>query len=134
MFWTPRDVDLFMLLTDPFLVGFCPDTGHIVLGGGDPAQLVSRHRERVLIAHWKDATGPFPSPENTLVDENVFSLHGEFFRPAGQGVIDWPAFARALADIGYDGGILLELDAASDPVVQLTQASAYLREATIGIL
>ncbi|MGH1523505.1 TIM barrel protein [Leifsonia sp. L25] len=33
VFWTPRDVDLFLLLTDPFLVAFCPDTGHIVLGG-----------------------------------------------------------------------------------------------------
>ena len=60
VFWTPRDVDLFLLLTDPFLVAFCPDTGHIVLGGGDPVQLVSRHRERVVIAHWKDAAGRVP--------------------------------------------------------------------------
>ncbi|GAA4481060.1 sugar phosphate isomerase/epimerase [Microbacterium panaciterrae] len=132
VFWTPRDVDLFLLLTDPFLVAFCPDTGHIVLGGGDPVQLVLRHRERVVIAHWKDAAGAFR--EKALVDGDIFSRHRPYFRPAGQGVVDWPAFARALADIGYEGGILLELDAASDPVGQLVAARTYLKDATAGIL
>lgn len=132
VFWTPRDVDLFLLLTDPFLVAFCPDTGHIVLGGGDPVELVARHRERVVIAHWKDAAGPFR--EKALVDADIFSRHRPYFRPAGQGVVDWPAFARTLAAIGYEGGILLELDVAADPVAQLTEARAFLEEATAGIL
>lgn len=132
VFWTPRDVDLFLLLTDPFLVAFCPDTGHIVLGGGDPVQVVSRHRERVVLAHWKDAAGPFL--EQALVDGDIFSRHRPYFRAAGKGIVDWPAFAQTLADIGYQGGILLELDAASDPVAQLTEAREFLQEATSGIL
>jgi len=132
VFWTPRDVDLFLLLTDPFLVAFCPDAGHIVLGGGDPVQLVSRHRERVVIAHWKDAAGPFH--EKALVDADIFSRHQPYFRPAGQGIIDWPAFARTLAEIGYGGGILLELDAAADPIAQLIEARTFLEDATAGIL
>lgn len=132
VFWTPRDVDLFLLLTDPFLVSFCPDTGHIVLGGGDPVQLVLRHRERVVIAHWKDATGAFR--ERALVDGEIFGRHRPYFRPAGQGIVDWPAFAAALAEIGYEGGILLELDAASDPVGQLVAARTYLEDATASIL
>lgn len=132
VFWTPRDVDLFLLLTDPFLVAFCPDTGHIVLGGGDPVQLVSRHRERVVIAHWKDAAGAFR--EKALVDGEIFERHRPYFRAAGQGVVDWPAFARTLAEIGYEGGILLELDVASDPVGQLIAARTYLEDATAGIL
>ncbi|MFI5060115.1 MAG: sugar phosphate isomerase/epimerase family protein [Actinomycetales bacterium] len=132
VFWTPRDVDLFLLLTDPFLVAFCPDTGHIILGGGDPVQLVSRHRERVVLAHWKDAVGAFR--ENVLVDGEIFSRHRPYFRPAGKGIVDWPAFAQVLAEIGYEGGILLELDAASDPVGQLVEAREFLEEATGGIL
>ncbi|GAA2074790.1 sugar phosphate isomerase/epimerase [Pseudolysinimonas kribbensis] len=132
VFWTPRDVDLFLLLTDPFLVAFCPDTGHIVLGGGDPVQLVSRHRERVVMAHWKDATGPFR--EHVLVDDQVFGRHKPYFRPAGEGVVDWRAFAATLAGIGYEGGILLELDTASDPVAQLVAAREYLEHATQGLL
>lgn len=132
VFWTPRDVDLFLLLTDPFLVAFCPDTGHIVLGGGDPVQLVSRHRERVVIAHWKDAAGAFR--EKALVDGDIFDRHRPYFRAAGQGIVDWAAFATTLAEIGYQGGILLELDVASDPVGQLIAARTYLEEATAGIL
>jgi inosose dehydratase len=132
MFWTPRDVDLFMLLTDPFLVSFCPDTGHIVLGGGDPVELVLRHRERVVLAHWKDAAGAFR--EDALVDDEIFARHRPYFRPAGQGIVDWPAFAAALAAIGYDGGILLELDVAADPVASLIEARTYLEAATTGIL
>lgn len=132
VFWTPRDVDLFLLLTDPFLVSFCPDTGHIVLGGGDPVELVSRHRERVVLAHWKDAIGPFA--ESALVDGEIFARHRPYFRPAGKGVVDWYAFARALRDIGYEGGILLELDAASDPVAQLIEARTFLENVTGGIL
>jgi inosose dehydratase len=131
VFWTPRDVDLFMLLTDPFLVAFCPDTGHIVLGGGDPVQLVSRHRERVAIAHWKDAAGAFR--EKALVDGQIFERHRPYFRAAGQGIVDWTAFARMLAEIGYEGGILLELDAASDPITQLIAARTFLENATAGI-
>jgi inosose dehydratase len=132
VFWTPRDVDLFLLLTDPFLVAFCPDTGHIVLGGGDPVQLISRHRERVVIAHWKDAAGAFR--EKALVDGDIFDRHRPYFRAAGQGIVDWAAFATTLAEIGYPGGILLELDVASDPVGQLIAARTYLEEATAGIL
>lgn len=132
VFWTPRDVDLFLLLTDPFLVAFCPDTGHIVLGGGDPVQVVSRHRERVVIAHWKDAAGAFR--EKALVDGDIFARHRPYFRAAGQGIVDWPAFATTLAEIGYEGGILLELDVASDPVGQLIAARTFLEGATAGIL
>jgi inosose dehydratase len=132
MFWTPRDIDLFLLLTDPFLVAFCPDTGHIVLGGGDPVQLVSRHRERVVMAHWKDATGPFR--ERVLVDGEIFGRHKPYFRPAGEGVVDWRDFAATLSGIGYAGGILLELDTASDPIAQLVAAREYLERATQGVL
>lgn len=132
VFWAPRDIDLFLLLTDPFLVAFCPDTGHIVLGGGDPVQLVSRHRARVVMAHWKDAVGVFR--EKAIVDEHIFDRHRPYFRSAGQGIVDWHAFATTLAEIGYEGGILLELDEASDPVSQLIDARTYLERTIAGIL
>jgi inosose dehydratase len=132
VFWTPRDIDLFLLLTDPFLVAFCPDTGHIVLGGGDPVEVVSRHRDRVVIAHWKDAIGPFR--EAVLVDENVFAAHRPYFRPAGKGIVDWHAWARLLHTIGFSGGVLLELDAADDPVAQLVDAREYLEHVIRDVL
>ena len=43
MFCQPRDIDLLLLLTDPVYVGFCPDSAHILLSGGDPAAIAARH-------------------------------------------------------------------------------------------
>ncbi|WGD37225.1 sugar phosphate isomerase/epimerase [Lysinibacter sp. HNR] len=132
VFWTPRDIDLFLLLTDPFLVSFCPDTGHIVLGGGDPVAILHRHRERVVMAHWKDATGPFTEKVN--VDAGIFARHRDYFRAAGQGVVDWCAFAQALAEAGYSGGIMIELDAAPDPVAELITARNFFEKTLAGIV
>ena len=40
---TPWEVDELMRRTDPTLVGLCLDTGHLMLGGGDPLEIYSRH-------------------------------------------------------------------------------------------
>ncbi|MFD0481376.1 sugar phosphate isomerase/epimerase family protein [Kineococcus sp. GCM10028916] len=132
VFWNARDVDLFLLLTDPLLVSFCPDTGHLLLSGSDPVQVAARHSDRIALAHWKDASGAMR--EDVQVDDTVFAKHQPYFRPAGQGVMDWFAWARLLRDIGYSGGVLLELDVAADPVAQLTQARQFLENVTRTIL
>ncbi|PRY13615.1 sugar phosphate isomerase/epimerase family protein [Kineococcus rhizosphaerae] len=130
VFWNARDVDLFLTLTDPLLVAFCPDTGHLLLSGADPVEVASRHRDRIVIAHWKDASGPFPQRGDLRIDDGIWAEHGPYFRAAGHGVMDWFAWARLLRDIDYTGGILLELDVAADPVGQLTGAREFLQNAT----
>jgi inosose dehydratase len=124
VFWTPRDVDLFMLLTDPMYVGMCPDTGHIALAGADPAHLIDRHRDRLAIAHWKDAVGPVPL--GMTIDEGIFERQAGYFRRAGAGVVDWFGWTRLLKQVGYSDTILLELDAVADPVSEMQDARRYL--------
>jgi inosose dehydratase len=124
VFWTPRDVDLFMLLTDPMYVGMCPDTGHIALGGADPVHLMDRHRERLAIAHWKDAVGPVPL--GLPIDEDIFDRQSGYFRRAGAGVVDWFGWTRLLQQVGYSDTVLLELDAVADPVGEMQAARRYL--------
>lgn len=123
-FWTARDVDLVMLLADPFLVGLCADTGHLVLGGADPVAVIERHAARIGLLHWKDAAGPFT--ERVPVDEGVFVRHRPYFRPMGEGVVDWAGVAAALDRAGVTGPVLLELDAAPDPVARLVDARRHL--------
>lgn len=123
-FWTSRDVDLMMLLTDPFLVGLCPDTGHLVLGGADPVAVIARHADRIGLLHWKDAAGPFL--ERVPVDAEVFVRHRDYFRPLGDGIVDWAGIARVLAARDIDGPVLLELDATPDPVGRLVDARRHL--------
>ncbi|WP_336697695.1 sugar phosphate isomerase/epimerase family protein [Curtobacterium sp. USHLN213] len=123
-FWTSRDVDLVMLLADPFLVGLCADTGHLVLGGSDPVAVIERHADRIGLLHWKDAAGRFT--EQVPVDAEVFVRHRPYFRPMGEGIVDWPAVAAALDRAGVTGPVLLELDAAPDPVARLVEARRHL--------
>jgi inosose dehydratase len=127
VFWTPRDIDLFMLLTDPMYVAMCPDTGHIALSGADPVQVMSRHRDRLVIAHWKDASGPVPA--GLPIDEGIFDRQAVYFRRTGTGVVDWFGWSRLLQEIGYDGCTLLELDAVDDPVTEMTLAREFVTTA-----
>jgi sugar phosphate isomerase/epimerase len=124
MLATGRDVDLFMLLTDPMYVGLCPDTAHLTLSGADPVQVVSRHRERIVLAHWKDALGP--APMDVEIDERIYAAHGPYFCPLGSGVVDWFAWARLMREIGFSAPTLLELDMVPDPVAEMQAARRFV--------
>lgn len=129
MFRNARDVDLFMALTDPTYVGFCPDTAQFVVAGSDPIEIVRRHRDRVVLTHWKDATGP--SPADTPIDESIYARQVRWFAEVGTGVVDWPAWMRLLRDLNYSGWAVFELDAAANPVEDLRQIRRYV-EAALG--
>ncbi|MGW0662065.1 sugar phosphate isomerase/epimerase family protein [Streptodolium elevatio] len=121
---TGRDVDLFMLLTDPMYVGLCPDTAHLTLSGADPVEVVSRHRERIVLAHWKDALGP--APMDVEIDEKIFVAHQPYFCPLGSGVVDWFAWARLMREIGFTAPTLLELDMVPDPIGEMRAARRFV--------
>jgi sugar phosphate isomerase/epimerase len=122
VFSVPRDIELFMLLTDPVYVGLCPDTGHIVLAGGDPLAVLGRYGDRVLLTHWKDATGPVP-PELQLSQDHA--AYAARFRRVGTGVVDWFGWSRRLRETGFRGWNVLEIDQAADPVAQIAGARDF---------
>jgi sugar phosphate isomerase/epimerase len=122
--WLERDVDLFMLATDPFYVGLCPDAAHLVLGGGDPVAVVERYTNRLVSAHWKDATGPMSW--DVPIDAAVHTAHRELCRVPGQGVVDWTGWADVMARAGLTEPVLLEVDAVPTPVEDIRSAIEYL--------
>jgi inosose dehydratase len=73
-------------------IRFCPDTGHLILGGGDPAALIRQWADRIATIHIKD----------------VDAAGG--FVPLGDGVMDVDAVLEAIAAIGFDGWLTVELD------------------------
>ncbi|ABC93403.1 putative myo-inositol catabolism protein (plasmid) [Rhizobium etli CFN 42] len=131
IFAAARDVDLMMLLTDPAYVHMCPDTAHIIVAGSDPVQLVDRHHERMIIAHWKDAVGPMPA--DTPIDKQIHERHQPYFCGFGLGRVDWPAWIRLLRDKAYEGWAILELDAAPDPVRDIANGLTLVRQALLPI-
>ena len=79
-------------------ISLCPDTGHVLLAGDDPATLIRAHGDRIPYVHLKDA-----------------DLQTREFVPLGTGALDLPGVMQALGEIGYDGWITVELDAWADP-------------------
>ena len=122
VFWLRRDIDLFLTLTDPVYVDFCPDTAQILAGGTNPIDVLKDHYPRVSITHWKDVKGA--ALEN--IQMNVRSAHQEMYARVGLGAVDWLGWATALRDVGYEGWALLELDAAPDPGADLRAAREFV--------
>jgi sugar phosphate isomerase/epimerase len=125
-FWLKRDIDLFMMLTDPIYVFFCPDTAHITLGGGDPVRILDEHRYRVIMNDWKDARRALPW--HYTIDKNHLTDIHPHYAFVGEGIVDWKAWVNKLKEIGYTGWSIVELDATDDPVVQTKQAFKYIQD------
>lgn len=51
---TAEEYDRLMSMTDSDLVGWCPDTGHIVRGGLDLVSTLKKYGERIRNVHFKD--------------------------------------------------------------------------------
>jgi inosose dehydratase len=92
-------------------IALCPDTGHIILGGGDPAELIARHADRIPYVHLKDV-----DPET-----------GNFV-PLGEGALNLDAVMAALREADYDGWITIELDAWDNPAGAARANRAVLAE------
>jgi sugar phosphate isomerase/epimerase len=131
IFRNSRDVDLFMMLTDPTYVFLCPDTAQFSVAGSNPIEIVKRHRDRLLLTHWKDAVGP--APADVPIDESIYDRQIQWFAAVGTGVVDWPAWLRLLRELRYQGWAVFELDTAPDPVGDLKKIMRYVESALLPI-
>jgi inosose dehydratase len=107
---TPWEIDELMQRTDPTLVGLCLDTGHLMLGGGDPLEIYRRHAARVWHVHFKDfEPGVFARTRGESWNYFEAMRHG-IFCELGRGAVDFAAMLRALREHGYDDWIVVEQD------------------------
>lgn len=97
-------------------INFCPDSAHLVAGGGDPAKLIRRYGERIVYVHLKDFTAePFA------------------FLPLGRGDIDFGAILDELDRVAFDGWITIELDDFDGaPVDAARESKQYLQSILTG--
>jgi inosose dehydratase len=93
-------------------VGWCLDTGHLVIGGTDPAAFARDHGDRVTHVHLKDVDGELAAQ---LRGERLSLLEATqrgLFRPLGTGGARVGATLQALDEHGDDGWLVLEQDTA----------------------
>jgi inosose dehydratase len=103
----PDEVAALLELTD---VDICFDTGHCVVGGGDPAEFVRRAGGRIRHLHLKDVDPVVlervRSQELTVEEAWEQGL----FCPFGEGSVDFESVLAAPELAGLDGWVVLEQD------------------------
>jgi inosose dehydratase len=101
------ETERFLAVSD---VGLCLDTGHWLLGGGDPVAAIHAYAERINHIHLKDAS-------RAVLDDVIATSAGMeavwrrgAFRPLGTSDVDVDGVLAALAEIGYRGWLVVEQD------------------------
>lgn len=91
-------------------VGLCIDTGHTVVGGGDPVELARRHSSRLVHVHLKDVDARLLSRlRGGEIDMDEAWAEG-IFCPFGEGVVPLPGFLALAVVRDLDGYAVLEQD------------------------
>jgi inosose dehydratase len=113
--------------TDPSLVGWCLDCGHLAYGGGDTLRMLEKYGSRVGYAHIKDVDGNILTTSHEQGWSFLQALRSFIFTPLGEGVVNIPAVIRALRRHRYDGWLVIEQDTTpEDPTAIARKNRLYL--------
>lgn len=97
----------------------CVDTGHLLIGGTDPVDLVRRHPRRVGHVHLKDVRADLAEQVRQGAITYTQAVAEGIYVPLGAGDVDLDTLLKLLRDNDYDGWYVLEQDTAlgDDPAV-----------------
>jgi inosose dehydratase len=113
-------------------IALCLDTGHLVIGGTDPLELVRAAADRIAHVHLKDVR---LSVASTVRDTSyIDAVRRGLYAPLGDGDLDIAGMVGALESAGYNGWYVLEQDAAlpgdpapgDGPVHDVARSIAFL--------
>jgi inosose dehydratase len=113
--------------TDPSLVGWCLDCGHLAYGGGDTLRMLEKYGSRVSYTHIKDVDGKILQISRERGWSFNEALKHFIFPPLGEGTVNIPAVILALKSHRYDGWLVIEQDTTpQDPTVIARENRLYL--------
>ena len=115
-------------------IDLCLDTGHLLIGGTDPAELARDAASRIGHVHLKDVSA---SVAHKVVGGEITyteGVGGGLYRPLGQGDVDVAGVVGALEAVDYRGWYVLEQDTMLDgppegegPARAVRESLYYLR-------
>lgn len=115
----PWEIERVLELSD---VGLCLDTGHLLIGGGDPVTMLGALAGRINQVHLKDV-------RLELLREIVAAggaadqiWSREVFCPLGDGDLDLSGVIATLAMIGYTGWAVVEQDVLTNSAERFERA------------
>jgi inosose dehydratase len=106
---TAEQVELALEHTD---VPWCFDSGHLLIGGVDPAAFVREHGARIAHAHLKDVDATLAARVRDKSLSLVQATQAGLFRPLGEGDARIDEVVALLDEAGYERWLVLEQDVA----------------------
>jgi inosose dehydratase len=115
-------------------VPLCLDTGHLLIGGTDPLELVKAVPERIAHAHLKDVDAAVAERVRAGATTYTDAVRDGMYRPLGRGDADIAGIVGVLEAHGYRGWYVLEQDtiltgepAGEGPVADVRASVEHLR-------
>ncbi|GGU80355.1 inosose dehydratase [Streptomyces litmocidini] len=91
-------------------IALCLDTGHYLIGGGDPVALAARAPDRIAHVHLKDVRRHLADQVRSGELTYTQGVAEGMYAPLGAGDVDIAAIVRVLESHGYSGWYVLEQD------------------------
>ena len=91
-------------------IPLCLDTGHLLVGGSDPAVLAGALPRRIAHVHLKDVAAGLAEQVRAGRVTYTDAVKAGMYRPLGQGDVDVAGIVAALTRAGYDGWYVMEQD------------------------
>jgi inosose dehydratase len=95
---------------DGATVPLCLDTGHLLIGGTDPAALAREVGDRIVHTHLKDVDQAWATRVQQGEVTYTAAVAGGMYRPLGQGDVDIAGIVQSLEASGYAGWYVMEQD------------------------
>jgi inosose dehydratase len=120
-------------------ISLCLDTGHLLIGGTDPADLARQAPERIAHVHFKDVDARLARRVQDGRLTYTQGVRDGMYRPLGSGDVNVPAIVGSLRARGYSGWYVLEQDTilteeprGDGPVADVWASAEYLRSVLRG--
>jgi inosose dehydratase len=91
-------------------IPLCLDTGHLLIGGSDPAALAREVPERIAHTHLKDVNADLARSVQKGQMPYTAAVKAGIYRPLGAGDVDIAGIVSSLEGAGYTGWYVLEQD------------------------
>lgn len=119
---------------DGSAIPLCLDTGHLLIGGTDPIELVEAHASRITHAHLKDVDAALAALVQSGELTYTQAVAQGMYTPLGTGDVNIAKVVGGLLDAGFDGWFVLEQDTIlaaeptdAGPVSDVIASVAFLR-------
>jgi inosose dehydratase len=123
-------------ILDGSSISLCLDTGHLLIGGTDPAELARQAPHRIAHVHFKDVDAMVAAKVRAGQLAYSEAVRQGMYRPLGTGDVDVLAIVGSLQARGYDGWYTLEQDTilagepeGEGPVADVWTSAEHLRAA-----